>query len=149
MTSIRKRLLIGISALSLATGACTAYAFGPDGAGAGPHDGRFTEQMKQRMEKHATELHGKLHLNASQEAAWKTYIARMKPATSSTSPNHDEFEKMTAPERMEFMLSRMKEHEQKMADHVAATTEFYAVLTPEQKKIFDQNFMPRMRHPHP
>jgi len=149
MTSIRKRLLIGISALSLAAGACTAYASGPaDGMGDGSHDGKRAEHMKQRMEKHIAELHDKLHLNASQEAAWKTYVAKMKPAAPPVRSSRDEFDKMTAPERMEFMLTRMKEHEQKMADHLAATKEFYAVLTPEQKKIFDQNFMHRMHRPH-
>ena len=146
MTSIRKRLLIGISALSLAAGACTAYASGSDGAEDGPHGGKFAEHMKQRMEKHAAELHDKLHLNASQEAAWNTYITRMKPGTPPAPSKRDELDKMTAPERMEFMLARMKEHEQKMTHRLAATKEFYAVLTPEQKKIFDQNFMPRMQH---
>lgn len=146
MNSIRKHLLIGISALSLAAGACTAYALGPTGMGDAPHDGKRAEHMTQRMEKHIAELHDKLHLNASQEGAWKTYIAKMKPAAHPVRPSRDELDKMTAPERMEFMLARMKEHEQRMTDHLAATREFYAVLTPEQKKIFDQNFMPPMQH---
>jgi protein CpxP len=141
MTTIRKRL-IGISAIALAAGACAAHAAD------GERDGKFAERMKARMEKRAAEMHDKLHLNASQEAAWNAYIAKMKPATPPSRPNRAEIDKLTAPERMEFMLSRMKEHEQKMADRVAATKEFYAVLTPEQKKIFDDGFKFGMRHRH-
>ncbi|HEX7647473.1 MAG TPA: Spy/CpxP family protein refolding chaperone [Noviherbaspirillum sp.] len=149
MTSIRKCLLIGFSAITLAAGACAAQAAdnqqGPQG---GMHDGRFAEHMKARMEKRAAEMHDKLHLNPSQETAWNAYIAKMKPANPPSRPDRAALDKMTAPERMEFMLARMKEHEQKMADRIAATKEFYAVLTPEQKKIFDDGFKGGMRHQH-
>jgi hypothetical protein len=147
MTTIRKRLLIGISAITLAAGACAAQAAG-DQAGGGGQDGKFAERMKARMEKRAAELHDKLHLNASQEAAWNAYIARMKPANPPTRPDRAALDKMTAPERMEFMLTRMKEHEQKLADRIAATKDFYAVLSPEQKKTFDDSFKFGMRHRH-
>ena len=147
MTSIRKRLLIGISAITLAAGACAAQPAG-DRVGGDWQDGRFAEHMKERMEKRAAEMHDKLHLNASQEAAWNAYIAKMKPANPASRPDRAALDKMTAPERMEFMLARMKEHEQKFADRIAATKEFYAVLTPEQKKIFDDGFKFGMRHRH-
>ena len=142
MTTIRKRLMIGISAITLAAGACAAHAAD------GERDGKFAEHMKARMEKRAAEMHDKLQLNASQEAAWNAYIAKMKPATPPSRPDRAQLDKMTAPERMEFMLSRMKEHEQKMTERVAATKEFYAVLTPEQKKIFDDGFKFGMRRGH-
>jgi Spy/CpxP family protein refolding chaperone len=146
MTSIRKCLLIGFSAITLAAGACAAQA--ADAQQGGMHDGRFAAHMKANMEKRAAEMHDKLHLDASQETAWNAYIAKMKPANPPSRPDRAALDKMTAPERMEFMLARMKEHEQKMADRIAATKEFYAVLTPEQKKIFDDGFKAGMRHQH-
>jgi protein CpxP len=35
------------------------------------------------------------------------------------------------------MLERMKEQQSRMTEHVLALKDFYAVLTPEQKKTFD------------
>lgn len=147
MTSIRKRLLIGISAITLAAGACAVQAAGDQPAD-GRYDGKFAEHMKARMEKRAAELHDKLHLNASQETAWNAYVARMKPANPPSRPDRAALDKMSAPERMEFMLARMKEHEQKLSDRIAATKDFYAVLTPEQQKIFNDSFKSGMQHRH-
>lgn len=44
---------------------------------------------------------------------------------------------MTAPQRMQTMLDRMKEREGKMANQLAALKTFYNKLTPEQQKTFD------------
>lgn len=144
MTPFRKRLLIGIAALSLGSGAVTAYADMPGdhmGApGAMDDHGKFGGRMKEHMVRRAAELHDKLKLNASQETAWKTYIAKVKPGEFPARPDPAELDKLTAPERMERMLAHMKDAEKRMADHIAATKEFYAVLTPEQKKIFDDEF---------
>ena len=54
---------------------------------------------------------------------------------------------------MEKMLERLHEHEDHLTKMLGALKEFYAVLTPKQKKIFDE-FMPahghgeRKRGPH-
>ena len=40
-------------------------------------------------------------------------------------------------------LEHMRAMEAKMTEHLAALKEFYAVLTPEQQKIFDDHSMPR------
>lgn len=140
MTSFRKHLLIGIAALSLGAGSLAAYAGNPeDGAPAGKH-GRSGERMREHFAKRTAELHDKLKLSAAQEAAWKTYIAKVQPGEPPARPDRAELDKLTAPERMERMLAHMKEGERRMADHIAATKDFYAVLTPEQKKIFDDAF---------
>lgn len=140
MTSIRKHLLIGIAALSLGAGSLAAYAGNPEGgAPAGKH-GMFGERTREHFAKRTAELHDKLKLSAAQEPAWKAYIAKVQPGEPPARPDRAELDKLTAPERMERMLAHMKEGEQRMADHIAATKEFYAVLTPEQKKIFDDAF---------
>ena len=48
-----------------------------------------------------------------------------------------EWAKLTTPERADKMLERSKAHQAQQAEHVAALKEFYAVLTAEQKKVFD------------
>ena len=45
--------------------------------------------------------------------------------------------KLPAPERMEKMLERMKEHQKRMEAHLESTKGFYAGLSAEQKKVFD------------
>lgn len=146
MTTFRKRLMTGVVTLALAAGALTVYAAAPDcgpmghGPGAFGGHGRSPERMREYMEKRAAALHDKLKLNATQETAWKAYMARMQPGDMPQRPDRSELDKLPAPDRMDKMLGLMKEHEQKMADRAAATREFYKVLTPEQQKIFNDEF---------
>lgn len=137
----RKHLLTGIAALTLATGAFAAPA-APDGGPA--HDKAPTPEMRakseERMAKRQTELHDKLKLSSSQEAAWTKFSNAMKPGTPSARPDREKIEKLTAPERMDAMLAVMKEHQQKMEVRTAAVKEFYAVLSPEQQKTFNDQF---------
>ena len=152
MTTFRKRLLIGVMAAGLGAASFAVYAerpgCGPMGAGpaAFGERGRSPEKMAAYHEKRQSELHDKLKLNANQEGAWNAYTARTKPAEMPNRPDRAEMEKLPAPERMEKMFGFMQENEKRMADRIAATKEFYAVLTPEQKKIFDEEFQPGMGH---
>jgi periplasmic protein CpxP/Spy len=146
MKNFRKQLLIGIAALGIGAGAVAAHAdgadcdrMGPGHASAGDHQ-KFAERMQQHMAKRQAELHDKLKLNASQETAWKAYVARMTPAARPQRPDRSEFDQLPAPQRMEKMLAMMKEGEARMTDRIAATKAFYEVLTPEQKKTFDDEF---------
>lgn len=152
MNTLRKRLLIGLMAAGLGAASFGAYAdrpgCGPMGAGPaafGEH-GRSPEKMAAHFEKRQSELHDKLKLNASQEAAWKAYLAKIKPAEAPKRPDRAEIANMPAPERMEMMLGFMQENQKRMADRIAATKEFYAVLTPEQRKVFDEEFQPGRGH---
>jgi len=146
MASFRKRLAITLTAATLGTATFAAYAerpgCGPMGAGHaafGEH-GKSPERMKAHFEKRQAEMHDKLKLNANQEAAWNAYIAKIRPSAPAARPDRAQIEKMSAPERMEKMLAFMQEGEKRMAERVAATKEFYAVLTPEQQKIFNEEF---------
>ena len=151
MTTLRKRIMIGVIAAGLGATSFAALAdrgCGPMGAGpamSGEH-GRSPEKMAAHFEKRQSELHGKLKLNANQEGAWNAYIDRIKPVAPSQRPDRAEIEKLPAPERMERMYGFMQENQKRMADRIAATKEFYAVLTPEQKKIFDDEFRPGRGH---
>jgi Spy/CpxP family protein refolding chaperone len=153
MTQIRKRLLIGITALGLAAGSFGALAGRPDGmpqTGApampsGEH-ARSPEQMKERFAKRQAELHDKLKLSPAQEPAWNTFAGRMNPGERPARPDRAEIEKLSAPERMERMLSMMQDGEKRMAERLAAVKQFYAVLTPEQQKTFNEQFGPGRHH---
>jgi len=145
MNTLRKRLLIALVAAGLGVGSVAAMAAKPDcGPMGGPmaysDHGRGGERIKERMEKRAAELHDKLKLNTAQEAAWNTYIGKMKPADMPMRPDRAEMAKLTAPERMEKMHVLMQERQKHMEARIAATKEFYGILTPEQRKIFDEQF---------
>ena len=102
------------------------------------HMQRWHEYRHQRQ----TDLQSKLKLNADQEKAWKSYIAVVDSGYNSWKPlTRTEIENMTAPQRMQTMLDRMKEREGKMAEQLAALKTFYNKLTPEQRKTFDNESM--------
>ena len=158
MKILNKCLIAGIAATGfvvagLGTGAIAAPAddgyvgcpMNMGGPGPGNCDVVQNGQQGHNMERwHAyrhqrqTALHDKLKLNADQEKAWKSYLAVVDSNFNSWKPlSRAEIEKMTAPQRMQTMLDRMKEREGRMASQLAALKTFYNKLTPEQQKTFD------------
>jgi Spy/CpxP family protein refolding chaperone len=154
MTQFRKHLLVGITAMGLVAGSFAAHAGGPEGAhnmGGGMSSGGHAsspEQMKERFAKRQTELHDKLKLTPAQEPAWNVFAERMKPGERPARTERSDMEKLTAPQRMERMLAMMQEGQKRMTERLAAVKEFYAVLTPEQQKTFDQEFGSGRHHRH-
>jgi len=149
MTAFRKQLFTGIAAMYIAAGSLTAHAQTPPVNEPHQHDhAAMMAHMKERMAKRQAELHDKLKLNASQEAAWNTYLSKIKPDGMSPRPDRAEMAKLSAPERMERHLAMMKEHEKHLETRIAATKQFYATLTPEQQKIFNDEFARGWEHGH-
>jgi len=136
---LTRTLIASLAVLGLAGGG-TAYAFrgdgpcGPQGMERGEHSpGKYAAQ---RLDK----LHADLKLAPEQDAAWKAWsdpIRQQTAAIGDMRAERDAMMKLPAPERMEKMLERMKEHEKKMEGQVAATRTFYNQLSAEQKKTFD------------
>ncbi|MEO8408129.1 MAG: Spy/CpxP family protein refolding chaperone [Oxalobacteraceae bacterium] len=146
MRSFSKSIIIGMTVLGLG-GTALAQIPPSDGAGkTGTMQNKQDkyekrgERMHEHMAKRQAELHAKLKLNASQEAAWKTYTDSMTPPDRSQRPDRAALQNMPAPQRMQAMLDRMKQGQTRMESHLAALKTFYAVLTPEQQKIFDAEF---------
>lgn len=138
---MRKTLAIAVTVLGLGTAALAAHA---DDGRRGGHDcaamheggtGKFAE----RMAKYHARLHDKLKLSAAQEPAWSTFTAAAMPKMTGTRPDRAAMEKMTAPERMEKWMALSKERAAAQESRLAALKTFYAQLTPEQKKIFDDS----------
>lgn len=119
-------------------------------ASAGERGGRMgmmgkmdPEKRKAMMAKHVEALKAKLKITAAQESAWTTFTAAMQPSEKMDHkrPDRAEMDKLTTPERIEKMRELRKQH---MGDMQAAMDKrddaiktFYAVLTPEQQKVFD------------
>lgn len=163
MKKLNKYLLCGAAAMSLGLagvgvsaqpanqqewGWGCGYGQGPGfGPGGGQGMGRNrdgaqrTERMQQYMKQHQAALHDRLKLNPQQEAAWKTYTDATAKNMAPPSWNPAEMASLTAPQRMDRMLERMNERQQRMAAQAEAVKAFYATLTPEQQKIFDDEWM--------
>lgn len=146
MTRFRKQLMIVLAAVSLGAGSVSAFAApGPEGSDAGSQAAR-EKRMQERMAKRQTELHDSLKLTPAQEPAWNLFLSRIKPAQPpGPRPDRAEWDKLSAPERMERMLARMQQHEKVLSDRIVATKQFYGVLTPEQQKTFNEKFGRGMR----
>lgn len=103
------------------------------------------EYRAERMGQFHQKLHDDLKLNPDQELAWKKMVASERPMAWSKPANAEEWAKLTTPERGAKRLQHLKAEQGLMADHVAALNDFYAVLMPEQKAVFDE-FHSRMNH---
>ncbi len=157
MLNLKKHLMIGVAAAGIGLTAMSSFAQMPPAGPGGPGGpgGRHmpTPEQIAKFEQHRAKrqaaLHDKLKITAAQEGAWKTFTDKttpQRPATPPARPSKDEWNKLTTPERLDRHLDRMKKMEARMADHIAATKEFYAVLSPEQQKVFDQEFRKMEEH---
>jgi len=143
---INRVLLPGITVAMLGVTSSALAEWGGHDCG-GPGMGRDSARMEQRREHYQTELHDKLNLNASQEKAWKTFISQGKELRPQKRSNRLDFAGLTAPQRMEKMLGKMHEREARMDKMLAALKTFYATLTPQQQRIFDDS-LPRVGGHH-
>ena len=117
---------------------------------------RMFGNHQERMAKRQAELKTKLRITPAQEGAWTTFTAAMKPpAGGMMGMRHDpkvkaDMEKLTTPERIDKMRAlraeRMTTMNAEMDKRGAATKAFYAVLSSEQKAVFDAVSMRGGRH---
>jgi protein CpxP len=145
MNAIRKSMMIALAAISLS--AATAQA---QPAAAGRHDfAAKAAEMKAKMAEHGAARQAKLHdalkITAAQEPAWAAFIAAQKPAAQAERPDHAAMAAMSSPERMEKMIAAAKARIPVMEARLASLKTFYAVLTAEQKAIFDKAIKGHMR----
>lgn len=146
MNHVRKGMLA--AALSLGLGALAVPALAQTAAPAAKAEqGRYAHaaskeerqaRRAERMAKHQAELHAALKLNANQEAAWTAFVNATRPAPHGARGDRAEWKSLSAPQRMEKQLAFQRERSARMEQHLAALNSFYAVLSPEQKKVFDE-----------
>ena len=103
-------------------------------------------KMAQMHAKHLADLKAKLKITAAQEPAWTTFAESMKPGANMMGKraDHSEMDKLATPERIDKMRALHKERmaamDAAMDKRGEATKTFYATLSPEQKKVFDDAF---------
>jgi hypothetical protein len=141
--NVLNKLLI----VSLLAGAAATPVLAAEATQAAPQQKSFHHldpaQRDAMMAKRQQELHDKLKLQSNQEAAWQRFATALKPGPRPEFPSRDAIAKMSAPDRMDLELKHLKQHEIMMGQRLDALKAFYAQLTPEQKKTFDAETMPR------
>lgn len=105
--------------------------------GGGPEGAQRGQFMQRRLE----DLHGKLKLSSQQETAWQALSGQLKPLAGAERPDFAALSKLPTPERLDRLEALRKDHEALHQKRVAAIKDFYGQLSPEQRKIFDDNFM--------
>lgn len=155
MKTLRKNVIIAMSVLSMGAASLTVHA--QEAAASAPaastgakatHEGHRGGPRgerggnpAERMAKYQARLHDKLKLTAAQEPAWATFTAANAPVKPMGDWNakREAMAKLSAPERMEQWIAMSKERIASQESRLASLKAFYAVLTPEQKKVFDDS----------
>lgn len=88
------------------------------------------------------ELKQKLQITPAQEGAWTAFAAaHQPPATPMMRPDREAMSRMTTPERIDQMRAMRTQRNAEMDRRLDATQSFYAALTTEQRKQFDDQTM--------
>ena len=133
---MKLKLKVAVASLVLIAGAAVGVHAQQNPQGDHQADrAKMMEHMQKAMEKRQTQLHDQLKLSPAQEAAWKTFTLAI--ADTMTPMDHPDMHGLNTPAQMDKMLEMQKARVAKMETHVAALKTFYAALTLNQQKIFD------------
>jgi protein CpxP len=111
----------------------------------------YMAERTERVAKRQAEFKAKLQITPAQEAAWSAFAATMQPMAwqgqGRQGPGPQDMSQMTAPQRLDAMRAmrtqRMTEMNTRMDQRDSAVKALYAVLTPEQRKVFDAETLPK------
>lgn len=148
MNNIRKNILIGLTVLGMGT---ATAGFAQTDTTQGRHGNAATQEqraakMAEFEAKRTARLHDELMITPAQENAFRTYVAAMKPQRPQAQGQRTNFKELTTPQRMEKMIAMQKERTAEMEARLPALNAFYSVLTPAQKKVFDERGMHHRGH---
>lgn len=103
------------------------------------HGGRMDPAQRQaRFEQRMAELKQKLQITGNQEAAWSSFTTALRPLAQRPRMDREALARMTTPDRIDHMRALRAERIAEMDRRGDATKAFYATLTAEQQKTFDE-----------
>lgn len=143
MNSIRKHLIVALAVIGMGSTALAAQAQ------TAPADGRHGSAMTQeqrvaKMGEHfarsQAKLHDALQLSSGQESAWAAYQNAIRPNGDMLRQMGDRaaWKSLSAPQRLDKMIAMSEQHTAQLKARVGAVNTFYSVLSPAQKKVFDE-----------
>jgi Spy/CpxP family protein refolding chaperone len=147
MSTIRRILVSLVAAASITLGMGAALG-APHSGPFSPHHARefSPENLKRHFETRQSRLHEALKLTEKQEAAWKSYVQKITPKAEGVEEgkrfDREAFQKLSTPERLEKLLEFARKRDEFLSARLAVVKSFYAELTPEQKKTYDEFHFP-------
>lgn len=152
MNTLRKNVLIALTALGIAGGAVAQTAAVQPAEGRhghavsveqrAAHKAERQAKRAERQAQHAAKLRADLKITAQQEPAFAAYLAAGKPATRQDARGErTKLAALPAPQRLEQQIERQKQRTARLETRLAALNNLYAVLTPEQKQVLDSKAM--------
>ena len=83
-----------------------------------------------------------LKLTPAQQPVWQAFVASMTPAQKGERANQrlnkEQRAALTTPQRLERRIALQKERTARMEARLSALNSLYAALSPEQRKVFDE-----------
>ena len=154
MNILHKNVFIALTALGIAGTAIaqTAAVQAPEGRHGhavsaeqrAAHKAERQARRAERQAQHAAKLRAELKLTAQQEPAFAAFLAAGKPMQrpdARSGGDRASLAALPAPQRMQQRIERQKQRTARMEARLAALNNLYAVLTPEQKQVFDTKAM--------
>lgn len=143
MRTYPKVLAIGLTLLTLSmAGPVRAEETPGPGPGGfvGEPGGPWGANRERFIEERMAQLHKELKLTSAQEADWQAWsdkVNQARAAKKEARPDFETLRKLPAPDRLQKMIDFGKTKQAELEDILTATKTFYATLTPEQRKTFD------------
>ena len=100
-------------------------------------DAQWQQRRQERRAQRLQQLKQTLQITPAQEGAWTTWVAAMQPQQRAQRPDRAAFRSMSTPQRIDAVRALRTQRAAEMDRRGEATKAFYAALTPEQKKTFD------------
>ncbi|WP_020655701.1 Spy/CpxP family protein refolding chaperone [Massilia niastensis] len=153
MNTLRKNIVIALAALGIAGAAVGVQAQTQAPAADGRHGHALTVEQRQAKKaefrakhaqaraEHQAKLRDALKLTPAQQPAWDAFVASMTPdrkGERAGRPDRAAWDSLSAPQRMQKRIDMQKERTARMEARLSALNSFYTVLTPEQRKVFDE-----------
>ncbi|MGX9217441.1 Spy/CpxP family protein refolding chaperone [Massilia varians] len=146
MNTVRKNIVIVLAAFGIA-----GASLGVQAQTTAPLEGRHAHAMskEQREAKRAemraarqAKLAESLKLTPAQQPVWQAFVASMTPPQKGERAgqrlNKEQRTALTAPQRLERRIALQKERTARMEARLSALNSLYAALSPEQRKVFDE-----------
>ncbi len=119
----------------------------------GKHGHHFDRaKMGERVSQRLADLKQKLQVTPAQEPAWTSFANAMQPPAQRARADREALARMTTPDRIDHMRALREQRNAEMDRRADATKAFYAQLSAEQKKTFDDEtarmFQRGGRHMH-
>lgn len=153
MNTVRKNIVIVLAAFGIA-----GASLGVQAQTAAPLEGRHAHALspEQRQAKMAefrakraemraarqAKLAESLKLTPAQQPVWQAFVASMTPPQKGERAgqrlNKEQRTALSAPQRLERRIALQKERTARMEARLSALNSLYAALSPEQRKVFDE-----------